>query len=106
MTGWAAWRSVPLTSDCRSPTRCHLGGTGHRPVPSQRGGNACHQPTWASAARASTNRGAPMLASVHYPHLTGVLPGRRGPIGTALAQQVAAVRQTPSWAPARDLRPR
>ncbi|MDQ3513649.1 MAG: hypothetical protein M3462_08300 [Chloroflexota bacterium] len=46
-----------------------------------------------------------MLASVHYPHLTEVLAERRGPSGTALAQLEVAVRRTPSWVPAQDLRP-
>jgi hypothetical protein len=46
-----------------------------------------------------------MLAGVHYPHLTEVLAGRRKPSQVMLAQMEAAVRQTPSWASARDLRP-
>ncbi len=52
----------------------------------------------------STRRFA-ALAGVHYPHLTEVLAGRRRPSRAMLAQLEAAVRQTPSWASARDLRP-
>lgn len=55
--------------------------------------------------REVSSRRFAMLAGVRYPRLTEMLAGRRRPSGTALAKLEAAVRQTPSWAAAWDLRP-